>query len=57
LPRRFADIAEFRNAERAVLLGAPGWQTVQPQKWINELIPYGDAMANSATETANAGRS
>jgi hypothetical protein len=40
------------NAARAVLLGGPGRQTVQAQKWINELIPQGDAFANPATEAA-----
>jgi hypothetical protein len=40
------------NQARAVLLGAPGRQTVQAQKWVNDLIPQGDAMANPATEAA-----
>lgn len=40
------------NQARAVLLGGPGRQTVQAQKWVNELIPQGDAFANPATEAA-----
>jgi hypothetical protein len=40
------------NQARAVLLGAPGRQTVQAQKWVNDLIPQGDAFANPATEAA-----
>ena len=40
------------NAARAVLLGGPGRQTVQAQKWVNDLIPQGDAFANPATEAA-----
>lgn len=40
------------NSARAVLLGGPGRQTVQAQKWINDLIPQGDAFANPATEAA-----
>ncbi|MEY9506889.1 hypothetical protein ABIE87_006447 [Bradyrhizobium diazoefficiens] len=40
------------NAARTVLLGAPGRQTVQAQKWVNDLLPQGDALANPATEAA-----
>jgi hypothetical protein len=40
------------NQARAVLLGGPGRQTVQAQKWVNELIPQGDAFSNPATEAA-----
>jgi hypothetical protein len=40
------------NQARAVLLGAPGRQTVQAQKWVNELIPQGDMFSNPATEAA-----
>jgi hypothetical protein len=40
------------NQARAVLLGGPGRQTVQAQKWVNDLIPQGDALSNPATEAA-----
>lgn len=40
------------NQARAVLLGAPGRQTTQAQKWVNELLPQGDAFSNPATEAA-----
>ncbi|MBN8991626.1 MAG: hypothetical protein J0H42_25590 [Rhizobiales bacterium] len=40
------------NQARAVLLGGPGRQTVQAQKWVNDLIPQGNALANPATEAA-----
>lgn len=40
------------NQARAVLLGAPGRQTTQAQKWVNELLPQGDAFANHNTEAA-----
>lgn len=40
------------NMARTVLLGAPGRQTVQAQKWVNDLLPQGDALANPATEAA-----
>ena len=40
------------NQARAVLLGGPGRQTVQAQKWVNDLIPQGDAMSNPETEAA-----
>ncbi|SFI39994.1 hypothetical protein [Bradyrhizobium sp. Gha] len=38
------------NLARTVLLGAPGRQTVQAQKWVNDLLPQGNALANPATE-------
>jgi hypothetical protein len=40
------------NQARAVLLGGPGRQTVQAQKWVNDLIPQGAALSNPATEAA-----
>jgi hypothetical protein len=40
------------NQARAVLLGGPGRQTVQAQKWVNDLIPQGNAFSNPATEAA-----
>jgi hypothetical protein len=40
------------NQARAVLLGGPGRQTVQVQKWVNDLIPQGAAFSNPATEAA-----
>jgi hypothetical protein len=40
------------NQARAVLLGAPVRQTTQAQKWVNELLPQGDAFSNPATEAA-----
>lgn len=40
------------NQARAVLLGAPGRQTVQAQEWVNALLPQGNALANPATEAA-----
>ncbi len=44
---------DIRNNEaRSVLLSAPGRQTTQAQKWVNELLPQGDAFTNPATEAA-----
>lgn len=35
---------------RALLAGATGRQTTQAQKWVDELLPQGDAFSNPATE-------
>jgi hypothetical protein len=35
---------------RAILAGATGRQTTQAQKWVDELLPQGDAFTNPATE-------
>ncbi|GLR91294.1 hypothetical protein [Bradyrhizobium iriomotense] len=40
------------NQARAVLLGAPGRQTVQAQQWVNDLLPQGNALSNPETEAA-----
>jgi hypothetical protein len=43
------------NAARSILLGSPGRQTVQAQKWVEQLLPTGAAFANPATESAKIG--
>ncbi|WLA68575.1 hypothetical protein [Bradyrhizobium diazoefficiens] len=40
------------NQARAVLLSAPGRQTVQAQQWVNDLLPQGNALSNPETEAA-----
>jgi hypothetical protein len=51
--QRAREQQEVRNNQaRAVLLGAPGRQTTQAQKWVNELLPQGDAFTNHNTEAA-----
>lgn len=42
---------DIRNNEaRSVLLGSPGRQSVQAQKWVNDLLPQGAALTNPETE-------
>jgi hypothetical protein len=38
---------------RSTLLGAPGRQSIQAQKWVNELLPEGHAFENPATAQNN----
>jgi hypothetical protein len=49
--RRAESRQDIRNNQaRSVLLSSPGRQTVQAQKWVNELLPQGSIMANPETE-------
>jgi hypothetical protein len=49
-----SSLPEVPQLVSQVLTANTGRQTVQSQKWVNELIPQGDAFSNGALEQGDA---